>query len=71
VGEEVAREFGLTSAGRIDLAAANRQQLIAAGVAAERIETAAACTFCDAQRFHSWRRDGPRAGRMISYIQVR
>lgn len=68
VGVEVAREFGLEQAGRIDLAEANRRQLIAAGVAAGRIDVLGGCTKCDAHLFHSFRRDRERAGRMVSYI---
>jgi copper oxidase (laccase) domain-containing protein len=26
------------------------------------------CTSCDAQRFHSYRRDGARAGRLVHWI---
>ncbi len=70
VGEEVARRFGRDSAGRIDLAAANRAQLIEAGVTPEQIDVLKLCTFCDAERFHSYRRDKDRAGRMISYIAI-
>lgn len=66
VGEEVARQFGRETAGRIDLAEANRLQLIEAGV--EKIDVLGLCTFCDAARFHSFRREKNRAGRMISYI---
>jgi copper oxidase (laccase) domain-containing protein len=69
VGEEVARRFGLTEAGRIDLAAENQRQLRLEGVPRESISLAGVCTFCD-PRFYSWRRDRERAGRMISYIRV-
>jgi YfiH family protein len=68
VGTEVARLFGHTDARRIDLAAANRQQLLSAGVRAEHVELIAQCTCCDAGNFHSFRRDKEQAGRMISYI---
>lgn len=71
VGEEVARRFGKGSAGRLDLAAENVLHLTQAGVPAVRIHVMGACTFCDGERFHSWRRDGERAGRMISYIGVK
>ena len=27
-----------------------------------------ACTRCDSERFHSFRRDGPRAGRLVHYV---
>ena len=70
VGEEVARQFGLDRAGRIDLAEANRGQLSEAGVLKERIEVLGLCTYCDPRRFHSYRRDKDAAGRMISYIGI-
>lgn len=70
VGEDVARQFGRSSAGRIDLAASNRRQLLDAGLAEERIDSLALCTYCDAVRFHSYRRDRDAAGRMISYIRL-
>lgn len=46
----------------LDLWAANRAQLEAAGVPPERIESAGVCTICDAS-FWSHRRDGADAGR--------
>lgn len=70
VGEEVARRFGLDRAGRVDLASANRQTLIDAGVPAPQIESLALCTFCDS-RFYSFRREKDKAGRMISFIRVK
>ena len=69
VGQEVARQFGLTSAGHIDLAQANRHQLMESGVPEAQIDVLGLCTFCD-PRFHSWRRDRDHAGRMISYIRI-
>jgi polyphenol oxidase len=75
VGEDVAVKFGYTGAGKIDLAAANRAQLLAAGVPAANIETLGECTHCSVHdseyRFHSFRRDKDQAGRMISYIRIR
>jgi YfiH family protein len=68
VGAEVARLFGLEGAGRVDLAAANRRQLIEAGVQEPHIDVLGGCTFCNAARFYSFRRENERAGRMISYI---
>jgi purine-nucleoside/S-methyl-5'-thioadenosine phosphorylase / adenosine deaminase len=70
VGAEVARLFGLEGAGRIDLATANRGQLIEAGVGETHIDALGGCTFCDAARFYSFRREKEQAGRMISYIGV-
>jgi len=71
VGEEVGRRFGMEAAGRLDLAAHNARQLVQAGVPHSQIETLGACTFCRAERFHSFRRDGARAGRMISYVGIK
>jgi YfiH family protein len=68
VGAEVARQFGLEEAGRIDLAEMNHRQLVQAGVFEGHIDVLGGCTKCDARRFHSFRRDQERAGRMISFI---
>jgi copper oxidase (laccase) domain-containing protein len=68
VGVEVARQFGLEHAGKIDLAEMNHRLLVENGVAAERIEALGGCTMCDAHLFHSFRRDRERAGRMVSYV---
>jgi YfiH family protein len=68
VGADVARQFGLEQAGRIDLAAINRRQLLDAGVAEHHIDVLGGCTKCDARLFHSYRRDQLAAGRMVSYI---
>lgn len=69
VGEDVGRQFGLSGAGCVDLAKENRRQLIEAGVPESQIDVLKICTFCDS-RFHSFRRDKDRAGRMISYIRL-
>jgi len=53
-----------------DLWAANRQQLINAGVRPDRIEVAGICTICDS-RFWSHRRDGEAAGRFALWVGVR
>ena len=68
VGAEVARQFDLAEAGRIDLAAMNRRQLLDAGLAEARIDVLGGCTKCDAHLFHSYRRDQLAAGRMVSFI---
>ncbi|HTD43497.1 MAG TPA: peptidoglycan editing factor PgeF [Bryobacteraceae bacterium] len=68
VGAEVAQLFGVEGAGRVDLAAANRCQLIDAGVEDRHIDVLGGCTSCDAARFYSFRREKEQAGRMISYI---
>jgi YfiH family protein len=70
VGPEVAIQFGAQGRTRIDLAAANRRQLLQAGVAAGRIYASGLCTMCRAEDFHSFRRDREAAGRLHSFIGV-
>lgn len=81
VGEEVAerflRQFGPEAlrrdeAGRgyVDLAAANRWQLLAAGVPAGAIEDLGLCTACRADQFFSHRRDGGHSGRQLAFITL-
>jgi hypothetical protein len=62
VGEEVHASFGdAHRRGRlIDLRAIAHDRLLAAGVA--EVHDVAACTVCD-ERFFSYRREGPQAGR--------
>jgi len=71
VGEEVLDAFAPLGAavadGRmLDLAAAARRLLLAAGV--ERVEVAGLCTRCTAERFFSYRREGERAGRQAGVV---
>jgi len=52
----------------LDLRAANSEQLGKAGVPESQIHHLRECTFCRADLYHSYRRDGPGAGRMVSYV---
>ncbi len=52
----------------LDVRAANRRQLLAAGLRAERILSLDHCTFCRCDLYHSFRREGKGAGRMISFV---
>ncbi len=53
----------------LDLGCLVRWELEAHGMAAESIDSFPdACTACHPERFHSFRRDGERAGRMQHYI---
>lgn len=54
----------------VDLAEANRRQLIAAGLLADGIETSGLCTRCNSE-FESYRRDREASGRMVAAIGVR
>jgi YfiH family protein len=55
----------------LDLKAINRFQLIECGVESARIETDPRCTFEDAERFFSYRREGASAGRMFTFLAMR
>jgi YfiH family protein len=70
VGEEVASQFGFDSRTHLDLVSENRKQLEASGVQPQNIEALGVCTFCDAERFFSYRREKEKAGRMTSYIRI-
>ena len=70
VGPEVAAEFGRQGRAHVDLAEANRRQLIDAGVTPERIYASNLCTMCRAEEFHSFRRDKEAAGRLFSFAGI-
>jgi len=56
---------------QLDLAALARRALEDAGVAPAAVGALpGACTRCDAARFHSFRRDGANAGRLLSWIEA-
>ncbi|MGL4293849.1 MAG: peptidoglycan editing factor PgeF [Bacteroidales bacterium] len=55
----------------IDLWRANREDLLAAGLLPEHIETAGICTYREHERFFSARRLGIRSGRISSGIMLR
>ena len=69
VGPEVAAHFGAAGRAHVDVAEANRRQLAACGVPAERIYVAGLCTACLTE-FHSFRRDRESAGRQYSFVGV-
>jgi YfiH family protein len=52
-----------------DVPKSNYRQLLKAGLNKENIINTGVCTFCNAQYF-SFRRDGEKAGRMISLMQI-
>lgn len=77
VGSDVAEQVAAVSgpevvvpgpAGKphLDLVAAVRRQLSAAGV--EEIRSVADCTRCDSERLYSYRREGKGAGRNMAFI---
>jgi len=70
---EIERWFTRDDGGglRLDVRAANRDQLIASGVAAAAIHAADLCTACRPDLFPSYRRDGPGTGRIAAVIRSR
>ena len=54
----------------LDLPAANRDQLIAAGMSPDAIFDSGLCTKTHRERLHSYRADGERAGRMLAAIRA-
>ena len=81
VGDELRSAFGERGAdffrpgprGRphLDVRAANERQLREAGIPEARIHRVPDCTRCRADLYHSYRRDGKQAGRMINYVGFR
>jgi YfiH family protein len=78
VGPEVAEQFESPFVDRdsdpkphVDLVGCVRAQLRAAGLAAEAIERVGGCTFADADRYFSYRRDGKGIGQMLSFVGFR
>ncbi len=80
VGEDVAREIAAAAPDEedvicwdeprphVDLSRVVRAQLVGLGVAREAIDDVGGCTFTEAARFFSYRRDHERSGRHLSAI---
>jgi hypothetical protein len=78
VGDELREAFGTGGAGvfrpgpngrpHLDVRAANVRQLLDAGLRPEALHHVGDCTRCRADLYHSYRRDGKAAGRMISFV---
>ncbi len=58
-------------AAHLDLVAVARDQLLRAGMRPSNICVAEFCTACRTDLFYSYRREGSRAGRMISIVGIR
>lgn len=77
IGEALSQRWGnnapqawrsLGEKGFLDLRAINLSQFKEAGVPWEQVQFVGACTFCDPQRFASYRREGSTAKRQLSVI---
>ena len=84
VGAEVAEQFRAAfpdhaeqiiqerdGAIHLDLWAANRVQMVEAGVLVQNIDQADICTSCDRNFFYSYRADGGRTGRLAAVMELR
>jgi polyphenol oxidase len=65
--DEVARE-GRRGRPHVDLAAANRAQLLAAGLSEENVELSEQCTTCRVDRYFSHRAERGQAGRHAAIV---
>jgi len=54
----------------LDLAAANRDQLILAGLSGENVHVSGLCTASNLEVFPSYRAEGPSAGRILGVIRT-
>ena len=78
VGPELVPEFGAGGGAffrpgkgdrlMLDVRAANVRQLLEAGLRAANIGHVDDCTRCQADKYHSYRREGRDGGRMISFV---
>jgi YfiH family protein len=57
--------------GHIDLKLASQIQLELCGVPVESISVTTACTMCETDKYFSYRREGARAGRILSVVGAR
>lgn len=76
VGENFQRFFSLGIIKRrektyLDLIANNKEQLINSGVKKKNIIDCEICTACQNEKFFSYRREGEKAGRMMSVIMLK
>jgi YfiH family protein len=55
----------------LDLRKANRSQLLAAGLRPQNIHVSDLCTACRPDLLFSYRKEGPRSGRLMSLIGIR
>ncbi len=56
---------------KLNLIYANVKQFLNCGVEREKIFASNDCTCCNKEMFHSFRRDGVKAGRMIAFVGIK
>ena len=55
----------------LDLVEENGAQLVSSGILAERVYDSGLCTFCENERFYSFRREGSGVGRIFGAVGLR
>jgi hypothetical protein len=55
----------------LDLAEANRRQLLAVGIPENQITVLGQCTACDTRKFFSHRAEKGKTGRMMAVVGIR
>ena len=72
-GRDIARISRPGPRGRrhLDLVEENRAQLLSSGVPAERVYDSGVCTYCENDRFYSFRKEGSGVGRIFGVIGFR
>jgi copper oxidase (laccase) domain-containing protein len=56
---------------RLDIKEANLEQLVNSGLVRENISDEGLCTSCRNELFFSYRKEGPKAGRQISFVMIK
>lgn len=54
----------------LDVALTNKKQVLEMGIPLKNIDHIEYCTHCHPDRFESFRRDGEKSGRLVSWIQM-
>jgi polyphenol oxidase len=70
LSEDVAVEKG-GGKWMLDLALANREQLLAAGLSEKNVEKSDHCVSCAKDLFFSYRRDGGETGRQVGFVMLK
>jgi YfiH family protein len=70
-GMWTAWKAGAADKGTLDLRTVNERLLVEAGVPAASVSHAGPCTACGGEDLASYRKQGPRAGRQVSWIGLR
>lgn len=77
ISAEIADQFSCSEVIRLDnrvylnIIRAVENRLISSGVLPEKLDRIALCTFCNTEKFYSYRRDNGKTGRLMTVIGLR